>query len=375
MAFRGCLRYLLCVLLLTSPFAFGKAAPDSSNGLSEVDLFHQGDLGVHTFRIPALVQSKRGVLIAVVDARFESTRDLPAKIALAMRRSVDNGAHWTPIRIILQPKTGGVGDASLLLDRESGRIWCFHGYGPPGIGFNTAKPGSTTGPDTLQLHAIYSDDDGETWSAPRDLTPQIKDPAWQAFFATSGTAIETSTGRFLLPIVVRDAKGQIHSANLYSDDHGESWRRGEFIGTGTDESHAVELPGGVILQNMRTSKGTRAIARSTDGGRTFGAVTQDSTLVDPGCNAGIVRYRNQKTDALIFTNAASHKRENLTVKVSYDEGHTWPSSRVLYPGPAAYSTVIPLQNGDVAVLYERGAVDSIEKITFARFPFGWITTP
>ena len=76
----------------------------------------------------------------------------------------------------------------------------------------------------------------------------------------------------------------------------------------------------------------------------------------------------------IFTNAASHKRENLTVRASYDEGRTWPSSRVLYPGPAAYSTVIALQNGEIAVLYERGAVDSIEKITFARFPFGWIAT-
>jgi sialidase-1 len=371
---RGSLRYLFYVLLLISPFASGKTAPEPSTGIFQVDLFHQGDLGVHTFRIPALVQSKHGVLIAVADARFESTRDLPAKIALAMRRSFDNGAHWTPIRIILQPQAGGVGDASLLLDRETGRIWCFHGYGPPGIGFHTAKPGSPTGPDTLQLHAIYSDDDGETWSVPRDLTPQVKDPAWQAFFATSGTAIETSAGRFLLPIVVRDAQGQIHSANIYSDDHGKTWRRGEFIGTGTDESHAVELPGGVILQNMRTGRGTRAIARSTDGGRTFGALTQDSMLIDPGCNAGITRYRNQKTDALIFTNAASHKRENLTVRASYDEGRTWPSSRVLYPGPAAYSTVIALQNGEIAVLYERGAVDSIEKITFARFPFGWIAT-
>lgn len=374
MALPGTLRSLLCLLLLASPFAFGKTAHRSSAGLFEVDLFHQGDLGVHTFRIPALVQSKSGVLIAIADARFESTRDLPAKIALAMRRSFDNGAHWTPVRIIFQPQAGGVGDASLLLDRETGRIWCFHAYGPPGIGFSTAKPGSTTGSTTLQLHAIYSDDDGETWSAPRDLTPQVKDPAWQAFFATSGTAIETSTGRFLLPIVVRNADGQIHSANLYSDNHGETWHHGQFIGTGTDESHPVELPGGVILQNMRTSKGRRAVARSTDGGRTFGAVTQDSTLVDPACNAGITRYIHGSTDVLIFTNAASHKRENLTVRWSDDQGRTWPSSRVLYPGPAAYSTVIPLQNGEIAVLYERGAVDSIETITFARFPFDWITT-
>lgn len=346
----------------------------SSDGVvfSQSDLFLQGDNGIHTYRIPALVETERGVILAVADARRDSDRDLPGHISVVMRRSFNHGKDWEKARTIQEVKEGGVGDASLLLDRSNGRVWCFFNYGPPGIGFQSAKPGARTGPTTLQLHAIHSDDDGATWSEPIDLTPQVKDPAWQAMFATSGTDIQTSTGRFLVPLVVRDAKGVIHSANAYSDDHGKTWKTGGLIGSGTDESHNAELEGGVILQNMRNGK-TRAIARSHDGGVTFGPVTHNAALIDPSCNAGMTRYRSGKTDVLIFTNAASNRRENLTVKVSYDGGLTWPVARTINARSSAYSTVIPLHDGSIAVLYERGDTTSDERITFARFSLAWVT--
>ncbi len=356
----------LTFLLSASPVL----AASNAGFVSQTDVFRQGDNGVHTYRIPALIQTRKGVLIAVADARHDSARDLPARISLVMRRSLDGGKHWEPTRTIREVREGGVGDASLLLDRSNGRIWCFHNYGPPGIGFQTAKPGARTGPTTLQFQTIYSDDDGVTWSAPQDLTPQVKDPPWQAMFSTSGTDIQASTGRFLVPLVVRDAQGIIHSLNAYSDDHGKTWRAGQFIGSGTDESHNVEWQGGIILQNMRNGQ-TRAIARSHDGGISFGPVTHDPALIDPGCNAGITRYRQDGRDVLIFTNAASTRRENLTVKLSYDGGRTWPVSRVIDAGPAAYSTVIPLQDGSIGVLYERGAANPYERITFARFSLAW----
>ncbi len=262
---------------------------------------------------------------------------------------------------------GGVGDPSLLLDRETGRVWCFHAYGPPGIGFGTAKAGAVTGPTTLQLHTIYSDDDGVSWSEPVDLTPQVKDASWQTIFATSGTDIQTSTGRFLVPLVGRDAAGIVAARNAFSDDHGRTWRVGAAIAVNTDESHNVELADGTILQNMRNGK-RRAVARSADGGVSFGAVEHDAALIDPVCNASIARRKN----VLIFTNAASEKRERLTVKLSYDGGKTWPAARVLHAGPAAYSAVIVLRDGSVAALYERGDADPYEKISFARFSIAWV---
>lgn len=363
------IRNRLCALIFMASLPLSAFA--SQPVFSQVDLFQQGEAGVNTYRIPALVETARGTLIAVVDARKDSSQDLPAHISLVMRRSFDGGRDWEPMRTILAVKKGGVGDASLLLDRSNGRVWCFHAYGPPGIGFRTSKPGTRTGSATLQVHAMYSDDDGATWSIPVDLTPQIKEPQWQAMFAASGTDIQTSNGRLLVPLVVRDEKGVLHSLNAYSDDHGKTWRHGAFIGAGTDESHNVELKDGVILQNMRDGK-TREVARSSDGGVSFGPVSHDAALIDPGCNAGITRYRLGKIDALLFTNAASTRRENLNVKVSYDGGQTWPVGRTIYAGPSAYSTVIVLHDGSIGVLYEDGKTNSGERITFARFDFGWI---
>lgn len=338
----------------------------------QTNLFWRGLHGVNTYRIPAMVQTQQGTIIAVVDARKNSPHDLPADISLVMRRSFDEGTHWTRIRTIVSVPSGGVGDASLLLDRSNGRVWCFFNYGPPGIGFWTAKPGARTGPTTLQVHAMYSDDQGATWSKSVDITPEIKKPSWQAMFATSGTDIQLKDGRFLMPLVVRDAKGVIHSVNAYSDDHGKTWKVGKFIGSGTNESHPVELNGGVVMQNMRDGS-TREIARSTNGGESFGPVYHDSALIDPGCNAGITRFRSGGKNLLIFTNAANQKtRRNLTVKVSYDQGKTWPVSRVIDAGSSGYSTVIRLKNGDVGVLYERGGPLAIRWITFARFNLKWI---
>lgn len=335
----------------------------------ESDLFRQGEAGVHTYRIPALVETKKGALLAMADARHTSARDLPGKISIVLRRSVDRGRTWSPMRTVREVAEGGVGDPSLLLDRKTGRVWCYFAYGPPGIGFPTAQPGGTTGPKTLQIHAIHSDDDGLTWSGPVDLTPQIKDPAWHAVFATSGTNIQTSRGRYLLPLVVRGAANAVHARNAYSDDAGKTWKVGPSIGPETDESHNVELRGGVILQNLRNGP-RRAVARSTDGGITFAPVEHDGALVDPSCNAGIAR--DPKGRFLLFTNAASEKRERLTIRASFDEGRTWPASRVLHAGPAAYSTVVVLRDGTIAVLYERGEQSPYEKITFARFSQDWI---
>lgn len=352
--------------VLLAAMSLSAAGPQAF--FEQVDLFQQGDGGVNTYRIPALVETLKGTLIAVADARHDSDQDLPARISLVMRWSIDRGRHWGPTRTLRVVTDGGVGDASLLLDRKTGRVWCFHAYGPQGIGFLTAKPGERTGAGTLQVHVMYSDDDGATWSPAADLTPQLKEPSWQALFSTSGTDIQTRSGRYLVPLVVRDAGGKVSSRNAYSDDQGKTWKVGAAIGTGTDESHNVELPDGTILQNMRNGK-TRAVARSSDGAITFGPVEHDAALIDPACNAGITFDRDR--GVLLFTDAAATKRANLTVRASYDEGRTWPVARTLHAGPAAYSTVIVLKDGSIAVLYERGDKYPAEKITFARFNLEW----
>jgi sialidase-1 len=357
-------------ILAAVPLAF---AGERRGSLEQVDLFSAGEGGVHTYRIPALVQTRKGALLAIADARHDNASDLPGRLSLVMRRSSDGGRTWSPARTLYKPASGGAGDASLLLEPGTGRVWCFFAYGPPGIGFPTAKPGAVTGAETLQFHAMHSDDGGESWSAPVDLTPQVKDPAWQALFATSGTHFATRAGRFLVPLVVRERRdGPTTSRNAYSDDRGKTWRVGSAIGPGTDESKAVELSDGSVLQNMRVAGGkVRAIAISRDGGVTFDAVSPETALPDPSCNGGIAVLRK---GVLVFTNAASpSRRENLTVRLSYDNGRTWPYARTLHAGPAAYSTIIPLNHGrGIGVLYECGNSSPIERITFARFSEDWM---
>jgi len=350
--------------------SFSALLPAKSQPATQSDLFERGFASVHTYRIPALVETRDGTLLAIADARHESGSDLPGRISLVMRKSSDGGLTWTPQSTLVQVTHGGVGDASLLLDAR-GRVWCFYAYGPPGIGFRTAKPGPVTGPKVLQVHSIVSEDGGATWSAPIDLTPQVRDPAWHAVFPTSGTHFTTSRGRMLVPLVVLDGENNLTTRNAYSDDGGRTWKVGPAVAPETDESKAVEIAGEVVVQNARNGP-RRLVAFSTDGGVTFTRAEHHEALLDAQCNAGLARYRRQGRDLLLFTNAASMRRANLTIKASADGGRTWTAGRTIHAGPAAYSTVIPLRDGSIGVLYERGEASPYERITFARLTLDWV---
>src|SRR5262249_46781800 len=129
-----------------------------------------------------------------------------------------------------------------------------------------------------------------------------------------------------------------------------------------------------LLINMRSydANKLRFTATSSDGGMTFSKPVEDPTLIEPVCQASIARYPGA-TDRLIFSNPASSKREKLTVRLSSDGGRTWPASRLLNPGPSAYSCLAILPDGTIACLYERGEKSPYESLTLARFPLAWVT--
>ena len=207
---------------------------------ARVDLFQQGDEGVHTYRIPALIEALKGTLLAVADARHDSARDMPAHISLVMpqesrpRPDVVARGHDSPgsrrrCRRRISP-AGSPHRPNLVLPLlRPARNWIRH-----------RQSGRTNrGRGTFQFHAMFTDNEGATWSEPRDLTPLVKDPSWQAMFATSGTHIQTSSGRYLVPMVVRDGEGVVSSRNACTDDGGKTWGIGAAIGPGTDESKCV----------------------------------------------------------------------------------------------------------------------------------------
>jgi sialidase-1 len=163
---------------------------------------------------------------------------------------------------------------------------------------------------------------------------------------------------------------------IYSDDHGATWKRGGVVGDNTNECQAVELAGGTVLINMRSyhGKNRRAIARSSDGGETWSEITLDPALIEPVCQASLLRYpRGKKNESvLLFSNPASTKREKLTIRLSLDGGATWPISRELHAGPAAYSCLTPLPRNQVGCLYECGETNAYTRITFSRFGLNWL---
>ncbi len=339
------------------------------------DLEHSG-VDYPIYRIPALTVTNAGTLIAAYDGR-PTHADVPSHIALLARRSVDGGRTWLPRQVIREgPEPLGYGDPSLLVDRQTGRIFVFYVASVNQGFFGSATGTDENDPEVQQADVSWSDDDGLTWQHSR-ITAAIKDPAWAGLFAASGQGIQLGhgphAGRLIQQYVIRwnDAT---YAASAVSDDHGETWRMGTPVGPGLDENKTVELGDGRVMLNSR-AKPHRLVAFSTDGGLTYSEPRADETLVDPANNGAIIRYDPSAAPGsagarrLVFSNTAdTEERHNLTVRLSCDDGASWPASRTIEPGPSAYSTLVAFPDGDIGVLYERGRS---EYITFARFAPDW----
>ncbi len=333
--------------------------------LEVIDLAVRGE-GAPVYRIPALAVTTRGTLLAAYDAR-PTMADVPSHIAIVLRRSEDGGRTWAPQQVVRADTAPlGYGDPSLLVDRETGRVFLFHAASVR-QGFAGASTGNRDDdPNVLHVDVSASDDDGRSWRH-RRLTSQVKDSTWGGLFASSGTAVQLQrgphAGRLVQQFVIR-RNGGVWAASLVSDDHGTTWRMGALVGPGVDENKTVELSDGTLLLDSR-ARPFRLTARSSDGGLTYGPLTADSQRVDPANNGAILAMRAGRREVLLFSNTADRTaRRNLTLRLSCDEGRSWPFLRVLEPGPAAYSTMVALGN-DVGVLFERG---DYAAISFTRLP-------
>ncbi|MEU8340836.1 sialidase family protein [Spirillospora sp. NPDC048832] len=333
-------------------------------------------------RIPALAVTNGGTIVATMDARVDGSYDLGGgtnDIRIAMTRSTDGGATFSHPKIIANAPTPseGYGDPSLLVDRATGKIFCFFTYAPkPGVGYWGSTPGDTSETSTTNTHIRYitSTDDGATWSAPVDLNPHVRKPAWAGMFASSGHGIQLSSGRLVQPIVYRDSSGD-HASNIYSDDHGATWHNGTTAGTGVNESKVVQRGTGRVAQNMRSNAGgDRWYATAPDVTSSFGT-SWNSGLIDPGCNGDEIAYLRPAagnpslTSIALHSNNAATSRTDLTVRVSRDDGASWPRHALIKPGAAGYSTMAVLADGSVGTLYEIGDTGGI---VFTRTTLPWL---
>ena len=371
---------LAAVLLCTPTCGPGSGGPEtgsSRTGLfQQTDVFVAGQDGISQFRIPVLLTSTRGTLLALCDARVDKPGDPTNNIDLVMKRSTDQGRTWGPLQVLLDVGEGATADSCGLVDRRTGTIWIFTVYCPVGVGTRTAKPGLSG--DTFMYWAIKSTDDGLTWSDRIDLTPMFKKPEWNSGSPGPGKGMQMRSGRLVVPkYFVKEGYSASHV--VFSDDHGETWTIGgeAFTNGTTNESQVAELSDGTLLLNMRGTEGNRRrISRSTDGGMSWAKVSLDPALIEPRCQASLSNFTNRldhDRDRLLFSNPAALERRNMTVRLSYDEGRSWPVSRQIHAGPSAYSCLTVLPDLTAGCLYERGDQSPYERITFARFDLAWLT--
>lgn len=338
-------------------------------------LFTPGEGGYDTFRIPALAVTCEGAVLAFAEGRKNSASDT-GDIDLVLKRSDDNGKTWGPLQRVWDDAENTCGNPSPVVDRETGTIFLLasHNLGSdrePDIIDQTSR-------DTRRVFVLRSDDEGRTWSAPEEITKEVKKENWTWYATGPCQGIQITRGKYKGRLVVPadhiEAQSQkYYSHVIYSDDHGKSWKLGGRTPSDqVNECAVAELEGGRLLLNMRNYDRKfpcRKIAVSENGGVTWSEPSADSTLVEPICQGSLHRYSfaSEGKSRLLFANPASaDARENMTLRISYDDGRSWGYAHVLYPGASAYSDVVRLPDDLIGCLYEAGRVHPYEGIVFER---------
>ena len=315
-------------------------------------VFKQGDFGSKFYRIPAITTLPDGTLVAVADKRIESNNDLPGKIDVVARRSTDGGHTWGPyITIAEHNAEGGYGDPALIYDRKTGDLIVISTHGN---GLWQKEPG--------QISLSRSHDGGLTWEKPVNLNPQLLGKNGIkacSIFATSGAGLQLKDGRLMFVLVTRqDGVGQFPCYAVFSDDGGRTWRHSKLPATlDGDESKVVQLSDGSLIMSIRNRyKGARIFSRSTDRGATWSEPYTVADLRDPACNGDIIHYTYGGRDLLLQSLPDSpDQRQNIAIYVSKDNGKTWPRKYRVINGPAAYSAMTILPDGNIGVLSEEAA--------------------
>lgn len=337
----------------------------------QVDVFVAGKDGYHTYRIPAVIVTPKGTVLAFCEGRKKGTSDT-GDIDLLLKRSFDGGKTWQAQQLVWDDGPNTVGNPCPVIDRSTGTIWLPLTRNLGGDTEKKIEDGTSKGTRTIWV--TKSTDDGATWAKPVEITATAKDPKWTWYATGPGCGIQLKSGRLVIPCDHRIGGSRaMRSHVLISDDHGATWKLGGVLGEKTNECQVIEREDGSLLLNMRSyhGKDRRAVATSKDGGLTWSEVKLDEALVEPVCQASLLRYPGK--GRVLFANPASTKREKMTVRLSSDDGATWPVAKLLHAGPAAYSALAVLPDGAVGCLYERGRKSAYETITFARFPLEWLT--
>ena len=315
-------------------------------------------------RIPALVITPKGTLLAFCEGRIGTASDW-ADMNLLLRRSTDGGRTWQPIRILDSNKGAPVGNPTPIVD-DKGNIHLLYQK------------------DYAEAFYTCSDDDGATWKKLSNITSvfnQFKpEYSWKVLATGPGHGIQLKNGRLLAAVwlanssklLPRRSHGPSCAATIYSDDLGKTWKRGAIVADSSteisnpNESMPVQLANDSVLLSIRNGSAIkrRAFSVSNDGISAWSKARFEEELFDPTCMASIIALPSTKKNekpAILFVNPDSrniekHPRRNLTAKVSFDNGYTWPVQKVLNSDASGYSDLAVGKDGTVYCLYETNTV-------------------
>ncbi|MFW6163650.1 MAG: sialidase family protein [Planctomycetota bacterium] len=330
------------------------------------------------YRIPSLVVSPKGVVLAFASRRKGSLGDFGHETDVVLRRSLDGGKTWQPMQTLVSRKDTDIHHGPAVVDRKAGAVLKFCRYWPA-----TGRPKqvvrNTPYAEMRERgwldHVVVSRDEGETWGEPRPVPLAFPEGAVSAATGNGVHGIQLADGRLLIQAGYVTA-GKRTSCVFYSDDGGKTWRRGAAasVGGSIREFGLAERRDGTVYVNVRARGGHRRVGVSPDMGETFGPFRPDETLPDPFCHAGLIALdaRGDGPRRFVFSNPAGPGRKALTLRLSLDEGKTWPVTRVLHPGHAAYSDLAVLPDGSLGCLYETGDRRLYGSIVFARIPLSWL---
>jgi sialidase-1 len=368
------------VMMLSSALL---AAPPE---LEKVELFQAGQDGYSIFRIPGLVVTPKGTIIAYCEAR-KTTSDW-GEIDILLRRSTDGGATWSPPARVADMPADAVRNAYAPKKVPSDRAITLNN--PVAIADRSGAVHLLYCVEYARCFYRRSDDDGVTFSEPVEITgafePMRAAHDWKVIATGPGHGIQLRSGRLLVPVWISlgtlNGHGDSRVATIYSDDGGKSWKAGEVLPASENfespnETAAAELSDGRVMLNIRHPAKPPAFRGVTTGRSGIGEwepVRFDEALPEPVCMASLLSLGDGR---LLFSNphnATSRERRNLTIKLSADDGASWPIARTLEPGPSAYSDLAVGADGTMYCLFERGEKKPYEKLTLARFNIEWLKT-
>ncbi len=347
-----------------------------------IDVFKENIEGYDTYRIPSLLTSNKGTLLAFCEGR--SSRSDHAHNDIVLKRSTNNGKSWEKLQIVAEDGDNTLSNPLAVVVSETGRILLMFQRYPEGFHEREVVPG-LEGSKICRTYITHSDDDGKVWSEPKEITSSVKRPTWVTSTAGGpGNGIQIKNGKYKGRLIMPFNQGPYGKWKVYaviSDDLGESWFYGEVAfeedpGLG-NEVQMVELSDGSVMLNSRSANGLmqRKTAISNDGGENWTGLIDDPNLVEPICMGSIIRYSfadKRNKSRIIFANPATKVGRMFgSLKLSYDEGKTWEMEKCIYNGSYAYSSICKMKNDNIGVLFER---DEYSSISFMPVNLEWLTS-